>query len=153
MRMKTKTICALVLALIFGFQLSAQSKNSDSNDKVYVFDGLRNESVDKAIGSSQVSSKRKGGILIALVLSDDPEFMQVVKNAMNDNIAAGRKKIMIVHGKGDNGKFSWVSLYANGKLGDSYYFDGKHELRDTGTKIFFSAKEFYEKEIEDKAKL
>ncbi len=139
------TIILMILAANYGFSQEAK----DSYDKVYIFDELRNESIDKAIGSSQVSSKRHGGILIALVFTEDPKFMKMVKDAMNDNIAAGRKKIMIVEGNGQGQKSSWVSLYANGKLGDSYYFDDV-DLKSDGNKLFFSTKQLYEKEIVQK---
>lgn len=143
---KSKVILIIIFAILTTNNGWAQDKKS-TYDKVYVFNELRNESIDKAIGSSKVSSKRHGGILIALVFTEDPKFMKMVKDAMNDNIAAGRKKIMIVEGNGEDQKSSWVSLYANGKLGDSYYFD-KNDLKSDGNKLFFSAKQLYEKEIE-----
>ncbi len=145
------TIFKVVLSLVFivlSFHSGLAQDTKKPYDKVYVFDTLKNESIDKAIGSSQVSSKRHGGILIALVFTEDPKFMKMVKDAMNDNIAAGRKKIMIVEGNGEGQKSSWVSLYANGKLGDSYYFD-KDNLKSDSNKLFFSTKRLYEKEIEN----
>jgi hypothetical protein len=145
------TTFKVILSLVFtvlSFHVGLAQDTKKPYNKVYVFDELKNESIDKAIGSSQVSSKRHGGILIALVFTEDPNFMKMVKDAMNDNIAAGRKKIMIVEGNGEGQKSSWVSLYANGKLGDSYYFD-KDNLKSDSKKLFLSTKRLYEKEIEN----
>ncbi|MDO5970292.1 hypothetical protein Q4Q35_10790 [Flavivirga aquimarina] len=150
MREKLKIICAVILMTMYVNTTLAQN-TKNPHDKVHVFD-MTGQGIGKAFRSSHISSQRKGGILIATVVSDVPEFFKLVKDVMNDNIAAGRRRLMIVHAggaKGEGIESSMVALYANGETGDVYYFEGDGEkLKDTGTKLFFSVKSLYEKEIE-----